>query len=441
MERGDRMRPGNLVEHKGGSNVNQAAIGDSFQFSLPLWHLLLMILIVCLVGAGAWLFQSNVRGIFLSNLWLNGAIITVFLVGVIACFWQLFALVGSVRWIGSFVKEQAGGLAPQVGKKEPFISRPPRLLAPLASWLRSNKNQNMISDISARSILESISLRIDETGDVIRYLVNLLVFLGLLGTFYGLASTVPAVVDTIRLLAQSSNQSGASLFSELLTGLEKQLGGMGTAFSSSLLGLAGSLVVGLLELFVSRGQNRFYRELEDWLSLSTRHGLAADDGENGLGFAGQLGVGSNSLQVDELNFTHENNVKLQKTIEHLGSLIAVMERQSQETEARFATLYEEITKGATLFANQLTAQAEVQSSALSRIAAGQERLGQALSAVGGDMLADSEARMTLRSIDLQLSRISEELNSGRQETLASLRSELSETVSALWYAVNKKADH
>ena len=122
---------------------------------------------------------------------------------------------------------------------------PPRLLAPLAPLLRSRGARMQISASSSRSILESVATRIDEARDITRYLTNLLIFLGLLGTFYGLATTVPAVVETIRSLAPQEGETGLDVFGKLMKGLESQLGGMGTAFSSSLLGLAGSLVVGL----------------------------------------------------------------------------------------------------------------------------------------------------------------------------------------------------
>ena len=127
--------------------------------------------------------------------------------------------------------------------------------------------------------MDSVATRIDEGREITRYLVNLLIFLGLLGTFYGLATTVPALVDTIRSLNPGEGESGADIFARLQSGLEAQLGGMGTAFSSSLLGLAGSLIVGLLELFAGHGQNRFYREMEEWLSTITRVGFSSGEGE------------------------------------------------------------------------------------------------------------------------------------------------------------------
>ena len=122
-----------------------------------------------------------------------------------------------------------------------------------------------------------------KVGKITRYIINLLIFLGLLGTFYGLATSVPAVVDTIRSLAPSEDgESSVQVFENLIAGLERQLGGMGTAFGSSLLGLAGSLVVGLLDLFAGHGQNRFYRELEEWISSITLIGVSAPDPESGL---------------------------------------------------------------------------------------------------------------------------------------------------------------
>ena len=136
-----------------------------------------------------------------------------------------------------------------------------------------------IAASSTRSILDSVATRIEEAREITRYIVNLLIFLGLLGTFYGLATTVPSLVETIRSLAPEDGESGFEVFNRLMNGLEGQLSGMGVAFSSSLLGLAGSLLVGLLELFAGHGQNRFYRELEEWLSSITRLGFSSGDGE------------------------------------------------------------------------------------------------------------------------------------------------------------------
>ena len=235
-------------------------------FSQPFQQILTMIVVLGLAGFGAFLALPRVLPVFEANPYLNGFILFVFLIGVLACFWQVFQLIGSVRWIESFASGEAND-----------SRRPTRLLAPLASLLRSRGARMQLSSSSTRSILDSVATRIDEAREITRYIVNLLIFLGLLGTFYGLATTVPAVVDTIRSLAPQAGEEGIDVFNRLMSGLEAQLGGMGVAFASSLLGLAGSLIVGLLELFAGHGQNRFYRELEEWLSSITRVGFASGD--------------------------------------------------------------------------------------------------------------------------------------------------------------------
>ncbi|NBO20913.1 MAG: biopolymer transporter ExbB, partial [Rhodobacteraceae bacterium] len=247
-------------------------------FSQPIRQIVIMLFVVVLVGAGAWFIHGTVAGIFSTNPVLNGFIASVFLVGVLTCFWQVLTLIKSVSWIEDFVRHLPGHDRTQ----------PPQLLLPLAAQMRSRAAMMQISTAAQRSILESVATRIDEARDITRYLTNLLIFLGLLGTFYGLATTVPAVVDTIRSLAPKDGESGMQVFSRLMTGLESQLGGMGTAFSASLLGLAGSLVIGLLELFSNHGQNRFYRELEDWLSSITRVSLSDGEGADHATMAAML---------------------------------------------------------------------------------------------------------------------------------------------------------
>lgn len=244
-------------------------------FTQPVRQIVTMLLVLVLVAAGAWVALPSVAPVFLANPYLNGFIGLVFVIGVFACFWQVWQLIGGVRWIGAFTRGRGGRTAGSV--------KPPRLLAPLAQLLRGRDARANISASSARTILDSVATRIDEARDITRYITSLLIFLGLLGTFYGLATTVPAVVDTIRSLAPQEGDAAVDVFDRLMTGLEAQLGGMGVAFASSLLGLAGSLVVGLLELFAGHGQNRFYRELEEWLSTITTLGFEAEgDGEAGL---------------------------------------------------------------------------------------------------------------------------------------------------------------
>lgn len=371
---------------------------DSAPFSQPIRQIVTMLVASALVGAGAWFIHDTVLGIIRTNPWLNGFIIAVFFLAVMTCFWQVFILVQSVSWIEAFARHDPGSADAEA----------PRLLAPLAQLLRTRGAKSQLTNSSARSILESVATRIDEARDITRYLTNLLIFLGLLGTFYGLATTVPAVVETIRSLAPKDGETGLDVFAKLMGGLEDQLGGMGTAFSSSLLGLAGSLVVGLLELFAGHGQNRFYRELEDWLSSITRMGFAGAEGD---GEAGPVAA----------------------VLDHLSGQIEVLQTLVAQSEQGRAGLEEGLNGLANAVA-RLAAKAEGeagQTAALQQIAAGQERLIAALTGAEGGAHSDAESRMRLRSIDVQLLKIHEEIAAGRAEAMADLRADLTGLTAAV----------
>jgi hypothetical protein len=367
------------------------------QFSRPVRQILLMLIVLGLTGFGAFMALPRVLPVFEANPYLNGFILFVFFIGVVACFWQVFQLIGSVRWIEDFA----------AGRRGHTTAKAPRLLAPLAQLMRQRGSKRMeIASSSARSILDSVAQRIDEAREITRYIVNLLIFLGLLGTFYGLATTVPAVVDTIRSLAPQEGEGGVEVFNRLMTGLEAQLGGMGVAFASSLLGLAGSLVVGLLELFAGHGQNRFYRELEEWMSSITRVGFAAGDGEGGgenaalAAFLEQV-----SEQMDALQqVVTQSDVSRAMVDEKLGVLADSVERLTHRMSET----------------NPIN-------TALMQVAEGQERLISTIEshqATAADTGLDAESRMRLRSIDVQMLRILEEISAGRQETMTEIRTDL-----------------
>lgn len=236
-------------------------------FSPPTRQIVLMLTTSALIAFGIYLIAPNVAPVFYSNVYLNSVIFVVFLIGILACFWQIVQLLLSVHWIRDFINAE----------NEQKTNHPPRLLTPLATLLRHQRGEMQISTTSSRTILDSVGMRIDEIREITRYIINVLIYLGLLGTFYGLATTVPSLIDTIRNLNPQATDTGIAIFSQLMSGLETQLDGMGTAFATSLLGLAGSLVVGILELFAGQGQNRFYRELEEWLSTITHVDLTEDD--------------------------------------------------------------------------------------------------------------------------------------------------------------------
>lgn len=379
--------------------MEKTKIAAVSHFSQPIQQIVTMLLACALVGAGAWVIRDTVVGIVETNVLLNGFILFVFGLGVATCFWQVYILIQSVSWIEAFVQQRLGG----------EDVAPPRLLAPLAQLLRSRGAKAQINNSSARSIQDSVATRIDEARDITRYITNLLVFLGLLGTFFGLATTVPAVVDTIKSLAPQPGQTGLDVFAKLMGGLEEQLGGMGTAFSSSLLGLAGSLVLGLLELFAGHGQSRFYRELEEWLSSITRLGYAGGEGES----ADQGAL----VQILD-NMTGQ--------IEVLQTLFTQTESNREGVEDRIGQLAVAVAA----LAKRLEAEAG-QAAALNRIAQGQDRLIAALTSTEGGAHSDAESRMRLRSIDVQLLRILEEISAGRQESMADLRGDIGALTQAI----------
>ena len=376
--------------------MTRLAKSGSAAFTQPIRQIVLMLVSLGMVGATCWLMFPTLRGILAANHGLSAVILAVFVLGVLTCFWQVWQLVQSVSWIDGFAQDRPGA--------ETIAA--PRLLAPLAALLGPRTARMQVSGSAGRSILDSVATRIDEARDITRYLTNLLIFLGLLGTFYGLATTVPAIVETIRNLAPQQGESSLDVFGKLMGGLESQLGGMGTAFSSSLLGLAGSLVIGLLELFASHGQNRFYRELEEWLSTITRIGFDGGEGDQGMGQLAQvldnLGGQIESLQM---MFT-QSDVSRSLADERMGELAEAVSRLAARLEAQ-------------------DAQRDAQTDILTRIALAQERLADALTSEDSGPHADAESRMRLRSIDVQLLRILEEISAGRQETLADLRGDLS----------------
>jgi hypothetical protein len=272
------------------------------RFSQPIRQVLLMLSVLVLTSLGTVVAAPRVMAVFTANLWLNGFILFVFFVGLISCFVQVVQLIKSVRWIEEFVNKTDNGAV-----------KAPQLLAPLAALLRSRGTSIQISSSSSQSILDSVSTRVEEAREITRYIVNLLIFLGLLGTFYGLATTVPALVETIRSLAPQEGETGFEVFTRLMSGLEGQLSGMGVAFASSLLGLAGSLVVGLLELFAGQAQNRFYRELEEWLSTITSFNLTVDDRNSSAENIALMGIFErlgNQLQLMEQILNKDQTAKV-----------------------------------------------------------------------------------------------------------------------------------
>ena len=226
-----------------------------FKLKSPAGFLINMLVFLAIVGFIAAIAYPTLRTAFSANPFLNGLIVFVLLIGVLYAFRQVLRLYPEIRWVNAF----------RIGDPGLAIEHQPVLLAPMATMLRDRTGTISLSTTAMTSLTDSIGARLDEARDTGRYLVGLLVFLGLLGTFWGLLETITSVGQTIATLNTKGAES-AALFDELKAGLAAPLKGMGTAFSSSLLGLSGSLVLGFLELQAGHAQNRFYNELEEWLS-------------------------------------------------------------------------------------------------------------------------------------------------------------------------------
>jgi hypothetical protein len=251
------------------NNVDPAA-----KLSSPRIFLIRMLVFLVLCGLIAFVLQHQILNAFMANPWLNGLIVGVLWIGIILAFARVIRLFPEVSWVNSFRRSDPALVT----------AREPKLLAPMAAILGSERADRFaISAQTMRAFLDSLANRLDEARDISRYLTGLLVFLGLLGTFWGLIETVSSVGSIINGLKVGGDAD--TVFDALKEGLAAPLGGMGISFSSSLFGLAGSLVLGFLELQTNQAQNRFYTDLEDWLATTVQ-----DLGASGPGGAVPAGM-------------------------------------------------------------------------------------------------------------------------------------------------------
>jgi len=280
---------------------------------------MLVFLVLCVLVAIV--LYKQIEQAFFANPGLNALIGLVLLVGIILTFRQVIRLYPEVAWVNNF-RIADPGLA---------IDRRPRLLAPMAAILGGERTGRMtITQQTMRHLLDSIATRLDEARDISRYMTGLLVFLGLLGTFWGLIETVGSVGKIIDGL-KVGGDAGA-LFDTLKEGLAAPLGGMGISFSSSLFGLAGSLILGFLDLQSSQAQNRFYTDLEDWLASTVRE--YAGGGEA----AAAAGVNSGEIQgalerlrtaVEESGANRGTTTAMANLAEAIQGLVAHMRTEQQ----------------------------------------------------------------------------------------------------------------
>ena len=374
------------------------------QFTQPVKQVIWMLSVVVLTSVGGYFIFPAIAPIFLASPYLNGFILLVFFLGLMSCFWQMTILVKSVSWIEGFALNRPG---------TEFVQAP-RLLATLSALLKKRTARLMLTSTSTRTILDSVATRLDEGREITRYIISLLIFLGLLGTFYGLATTVPAVVETIRSLAPKEGQTALSIFENLMSGLEKQLGGMGTAFGSSLIGLSGSLVVGLLDLFSGHGQNRFFREMEEWLSSITRLGISADsDGDEGTPNAliAEL-LQQTTLQIENqqviLGQLHDRRTVTDQRIEALGVSVTQMVQAQVASHERTQQILEQISTSHEHISDALATQAYKEEIAVT------ERMSE-----------------HLQNISSQMAQLIDETQAGRRDSIAELRGDLAGIAKAM----------
>ena len=362
----------------------------------PRRFLLRMVMfLVAVVIATAFVFDP-LKGAFMSNAPLNGLIVGVLVLGIAYNFRQVLMLHPEVSWIDSF-RQNSPSAVPQ---------RAPRLLAPMATMLgERNREQLSLSTLSMRSLLDGIYSRLDESRDLSRYTIGLLIFLGLLGTFWGLLETVSSISGVISGLSVHGDM--AVVFSDLKSGLKAPLNGMGTAFSSSLFGLAGSLVLGFLDLQAGQALNRFYNDLEEWLSSLTRLSSGA--------LAGSESDQSVPAYVQAL---------LEQTAESLESLQRTLTRGEESRISANNNLISLGDKLSTLTDHMHTEQALMMKLAESQVEMKPilARLAEGSGQTSGGL--DEASRVHLRNLDIYMARLVEEVSAGREDMISQLRSEI-----------------
>jgi hypothetical protein len=361
--------------------------------SLSRRFLVRMVLFLVLVAALAAAIGPALVRAFLGNPAVNGVILGLLLAGIAYIFRQVLLLDPEVQWIEGFRRDGAEGRPP------------PRLLAPMARMLSGQRSGRVsLSPSSLQTLLDGISSRLNESRETSRYLIGVLVFLGLLGTFYGLLETVRSVGGVLGGLGLGGSDP-ARAFAALKAGLQSPLAGMSTAFSASLFGLAGSLVLGFLDLQAGQAQNRFYNELEEWLSTYTRlsSGALAEGGDDSV-----------PVHIQAL---------LEQTTDSLDRLQRVL---AKSEEARIGA--NEVLASLTERLAVLGEQMKVGQQLMLRLAENQLDLKPALNRLADTAEIahgqDAALRAHLHNIETYIAGLSEDLVQGRAQSIHELRNEI-----------------
>lgn len=358
------------------------------------------------VGAVIAVLHDPLYRAFMANPVLNSLIVAVLLFGILYTFRQVLMIGQEGAWVEAWQRSQRTSTQVRVGE-------PSNLLAPLAKMLENRGPRGSLSAIATRALLDSVGARLDEARDISRYLIGLMVFLGLLGTFWGLLETITSVSDTINSLTLSGGEEITGLFDKLKGGLEAPLAGMGIAFSTSLMGLAGSLVLGFLDLQAGQAQNRFYNDLEEWLAGFTR-------------------VGGGTMVEGDQSVPAYVQALLEQTADSLDNLQRTMARGEDSRNSTGAALLQ-LNEKLSLLTEQMRAEQGLllkltehqieMKPIMAKLAQGTESGG-----------FDAASRGHLRNVDILLTRLLDDAAQGRAKLVDEMRAEiklLSRTMAAM----------
>jgi hypothetical protein len=365
----------------------------------PHHYLLRMLLFLGAVGGVGFMLFMSFRDAFMANPALNGLIVGVLFIGILYNFSQVIRLYPEVTWIENFRDSVTNSEA----RARHAQSAMPKLLAPMAAMV-GDRDRFALSTAAMRTLLDGIASRLDESRDTSRYTIGLLIFLGLLGTFWGLLGTVSSISDVIGTLSVNGGETGA-IFAELKRGLQAPMEGMGTAFSSSLFGLAGSLVLGFLDLQANQAQNRFYNDLEEWLSTVTRlsSGAIGNDGDQSVTTYVQALLEQTAESLENLQRTltrgEESRMMVDGHLINVGDKLEILTDHMRTQQSLMRSLAE--------------TQVELKP-ILAQLATG-------FNDAGG---LDDASRIHLRNLDVYVTRLVEELKTGREDTTQQIRSEI-----------------
>ena len=365
----------------------------------PHHYLVRMLLFLGAIGGVGFMLFMSFRDAFMANPALNGLIVGVLFIGILYNFSQVIRLYPEVTWIENFRDSVINSEA----RARHAQSAMPKLLAPMAAMV-GDRDRFALSTAAMRTLLDGIASRLDESRDTSRYTIGLLIFLGLLGTFWGLLGTVSSISDVIGTLSVNGGEAGA-IFAELKRGLQAPMEGMGTAFSSSLFGLAGSLVLGFLDLQANQAQNRFYNDLEEWLSTVTRlsSGAIGNDGDQSVTTYVQALLEQTAESLENLQRTltrgEESRMMVDGHLINVGDKLEILTDHMRTQQSLMRSLAE--------------TQVELKP-ILAQLATG-------FNDAGG---LDDASRIHLRNLDVYVTRLVEELKTGREDTTQQIRSEI-----------------